>query len=230
MLYTLALNRTVYWSLLFVLLFAASCSKGYNKHADDYYEQGMLFYEQMEYSRSIESFTRVLELAPAGTENNRVYFMRGRGHLKSRQFDEAVYDFTKAMELTAEGDSETRFLILEMRGDAFLGKNDLEKAIQDYSQALTTTPDHKNAKFLYLNRGWAFYHRNNFDSAISDFSRAIYTDSSLAEAYFARGNAWLKKKDSPRALEDAKEALKLRPDVQKYDDFVYEVRSAIKKN
>ena len=128
---TLNLNRGLKWSLLLVLICGASCSKGYNKHADDYYEQGMLFYETMEYGRSIDSFTKVLELAPGGQENNRVYFMRGRGYLKSRQFDQAVYDFTKALELTDEGDTETRFLILEMRGDAFLGKNDAEKAIPD---------------------------------------------------------------------------------------------------
>jgi tetratricopeptide (TPR) repeat protein len=225
---TLNLNRGLKWSLLLVLICGASCSKGYNKHADDYYEQGMLFYETMEYGRSIDSFTKVLELAPGGQENNRVYFMRGRGYLKSRQFDQAVYDFTKALELTDEGDTETRFLILEMRGDAFLGKNDAEKAIPDYSQALKLSPGHKNSKFLYLNRGWAFFTQNHYDSAITDFSRAISTDSSLAEAYFARANAWLRKADYPRALEDAKEALKLKPDVQKYDDFMYEVRSGIK--
>jgi tetratricopeptide (TPR) repeat protein len=212
------------------MLIGASCSKGYNKHANDYYEQGLLFYERMEYERSIDSFTKVLELAPTGEENNRVYFMRGRGYLKSRQFDQAIYDFSKAMELTAEGDTATRFLILEMRGDALLGKNDLEKAISDYSQALKMEIDHQNAKFLYLNRGWALYNQNHYDAAINDFSRAISADSRMAEAFFARGNAWLKKKDYPRALEDAKEALKLRPDVDKYDDLVYEVRSAMKKN
>jgi tetratricopeptide (TPR) repeat protein len=53
----------------------------------------------MEYGRSIDSFSKVLELAPAGEENNRIYYMRGRSYLKDRQYDKAIYDFSKALEL-----------------------------------------------------------------------------------------------------------------------------------
>jgi len=66
-------NGTVLTALLFVILATLSCSKGYNKHADEYYAQGTIFYENMDYDRSIDSFSKVLELAPAGEENNRVY-------------------------------------------------------------------------------------------------------------------------------------------------------------
>ncbi|RPI71969.1 MAG: tetratricopeptide repeat protein, partial [Geobacteraceae bacterium] len=67
------------------------------------------------------------------------------------------------------------------------------------------------------------------EPAIKDFTKAISIDSKLAEAYYGRGTAWLNKRDPQRALEDAKEALKLKPDIAKYDDFVYEISSGTKR-
>jgi outer membrane protein assembly factor BamD (BamD/ComL family) len=116
-----------------VTILTVACSKGYNKHADEFYAQGMAFYENMDYDRSVDSFTKVLELAPAGEENNRVYYMRGLSYLKNRHYDQAIYDFTRGLELTREGDKSLRFLIYEMRGTAYFGKSDWTSAIQDYS-------------------------------------------------------------------------------------------------
>jgi tetratricopeptide (TPR) repeat protein len=223
-------NGAVLTALMLVTLVTLSCSKGYNKYADEYYAQGKIFYQNMDYDRSIDSFSKVLELAPAGEENNRVYYMRGRSYLKNRQYDQAIYDFTKALELTGEIDKSLKFLIYEMRGDSYFGKNAWTSAIQDYWKAVAEDVDNENAKYVYLNRGWAYLNNNDLESAVKDFDRAISIDSKLAEAYYGRGNAWLKKADPQRALADAKEALKLKPDIKKYDDFVYEVSSGTKRN
>jgi hypothetical protein len=61
------IKGTVLTSLLLVILGTLSCSKGYNKYAEEHYAQGKIFYENMEYGRSIDSFSKVLELAPAGS-------------------------------------------------------------------------------------------------------------------------------------------------------------------
>jgi len=222
-------NGMVLTALLLVILVSLSCSKGYNKYADEQYAQGKIFYNNMDYDRSIDSFTKVLELAPAGEENNRVYYMRGLSYLKNRQYDQAIYDFTKALELTGEGDKSMRFLIFEMRGDAYFGKSAWTSAIQDYWKAVSEDVDNENAKYVYLNRGWAYLNNNDPDTAIKDFDRTISIDPKLAEAYYGRGNAQLRKADPQRALADAKEALKLKPDVKKYDDFVYEITSGTKR-
>ena len=58
---------------IIILITILSCSTGYNKPADQYYEEGLLFFERMEYDRSIESFDKVLELSPYGKDNNIVY-------------------------------------------------------------------------------------------------------------------------------------------------------------
>ena len=139
-------NSIVLTAALWMLVTALACSKGYNKHANEYYAQGKVFYENMEYGRSIDSFSKVLELAPAGEENNRVYYMRGRAYLRNRQYDPAIYDFTRALELTGEGDKSLRFLIYEMRGDAYFGKDAWTSAIQDHWKAVAEDVDNENAK------------------------------------------------------------------------------------
>jgi tetratricopeptide (TPR) repeat protein len=222
-------NGTASTALLLMILVTLSCSSGYNKYADEYYAQGNIFFKNMDYDRSIDSFSKVLELAPAGEENNRVYYMRGRSYLKNRQYDQAIYDFTRALELTGGGDRSLKFLIYEMRGDAYFGKDAWASAIQDYWKAVAEDVDNENTKYVYLNRGWAYLNSNDPGAAIKDFDRAVSLDSKLAEAYFGRGNAWLKRGDPQRALEDAKEALKLKPDERKYDDLVYEISSGAKR-
>jgi tetratricopeptide (TPR) repeat protein len=222
-------NGMVLTAILLVILATFSCSKGYNKYADEQYAQGKIFYDNMDYERSIDSFSKVLELAPAGEENNRVYYMRGLSYSKNRQYDKAIYDFTRALELTGEGDKNLRFLIYEMRGDAYFGKNAWTSAIEDYWKAVAEDVDNKNVKYVYLNRGWAYLNNNETEFAIKDFDRTISIDSKLAEAYFGRGNAWLNKADPQRALSDAKEALKLKPDEKRYDDLVFEITSGTKR-
>ncbi len=97
----MALNRPnhqrVALALILLSFLPLSCSKGYNKHADESYEQGKIFYENMDYERAIDSFSKVLELAPAGEDNNRVYYMRGLSYSKNRQYDKAVYEFTRSL-------------------------------------------------------------------------------------------------------------------------------------
>jgi tetratricopeptide (TPR) repeat protein len=215
---------------ILVIILTVACSKGYNKHANEFYAQGMAFYENMDYDRSIDSFSKVLELAPSGEENNRVYYMRGRSYLKNRHYDQAIYDFTRALELTGEGDKSLRFLIYETRGTAYFEKNNWTSAIQDYSRAVAEDVDNKNVKYVYLYRGWAYLNNNDPEAAIKDFDRVISIDPKLAEAYFRRANAWLKKGDRQRALADAKEALRLKPDEKNYDDLVYEISSGSKRN
>lgn len=216
-------------NLALICVVTFSCSKGYNSHADEYYAQGRIFYDNMDYERSIDSFSKVLELAPTGEENNRVFYMRGLAFSRTRQYDKAVYDFTRALEMTGTGEHDLRFLIHEMRGDAYSGQKNWPMAILDYSKAVAEDPEHKNAKYVYLNRGWAHLNSEEAEAAIRDFDRAISHDAKMADAYYGRGIAWFRKGDPQRASTDAREALRLMPQEKRYDDLVYEISTGAKK-
>lgn len=217
----------IFFSAMAVLIMTMACSTGYNKHADKYFEEGLLFYDRMEYDRSIESFDKTLELAPYGKDNNIVYYNRGMAYLKNRQYDKAIYDFNKSFEMTPASTKTLRYDILVNRGEAHQKSHNLDLAVQDYTRAIELDPEHKNIKFIYSSRAWVEYARDNYDRAIADFSEAIRLDPEFDSAYFGRAAVWLKKKDYQRALSDAKEAAKLRPTEKKYDDLLFEVKSAM---
>jgi len=217
------------FSTITFLIITLSCSTGYNKHADKYFEEGIAFYKSMEYDLSIESFDKTLELAPHGEDNNIVYYNRGMAHLKNRQYDKAIYDFSKALEMTSASSKTLNYDIFVNRGEAHQKSGDFDHAVLDYTQAIELLPEQKNIKFIYSNRAWAQYAKGNYDEAVADFSEAIKVDPEFERAYYGRATVWFKKADYQRALSDAKEAAKLNPADKKNDDLLYEIKAAVNK-
>ena len=211
-----------------VLLFIA-CANNNKKYADEYYEQGLVFYKSMEYDRSIDDFTKALEINPKDKENHKVYYMRGRSYLENRQYDQAIHDFTKALEICPATDKATKFSIMESRGNAYHALNKNDAANKDFSDAIALNPRHKNIKYVYNNRGWVWQNKKDYQKAVKDYYAAVAIDPAFAPAYFGRASAYYKLGNLPRALEDAKEALRLEPETKKYDDLVFELRSKMKK-
>jgi tetratricopeptide (TPR) repeat protein len=220
-------NYILLFPILITLMLLLSCGTGYNKYADQYYDEGLIFYEKMEYDRSIDSFTKVLEVAPYGKDNHLVYYNLGMAYFKNRQYDESIYPFTKALEIIPEKDKKRKFNILEWRGNAYQKNNDFDYAIKDYSDTIQLIPKHENIKSIYHNRAWIWLKKGNYDKAIEDFSSAISIDSEFDAPYYGRAYVWFKKADFQRALIDAKESAKLSPANKKYDDLLYEIKSSV---
>ena len=211
------------------MLLLIACAANNKKFADKYYEQGLVFYNNMEYDRSIDDFTKALEINPKDKENHKVYYMRGRSYLENRQYDQAINDFTKALDICPATDKATQFLILESRGNSFQALNKNDRAIKDFSDAITLNPLHKNIKYVYHNRGWVWQAKGDFEKAIKDFSASLAIDPAFAPTYYGRATAYAKSENLPRAIEDAKEALRLAPENRKYDDLLYELRAKMKE-
>ena len=170
---------TTAFSLIWILMLLLSCATGYNRPADNYYEEGFLFFKKMEYGRSIESFSKVLELAPDGNQNFRVYYNRGMAYFKNRRYDKAIYDFTMAIESAPRKDKKFARESYEWRGNAYQKNNNQDLAILDYSQALRLKPNHENSKHIYNNMAWCWLSKGDFDNAIKNFNQAIISEHAL---------------------------------------------------
>ena len=217
------------FSMLAILIYLLSCSAGYNKYADQYYDEGLVFYEKMEYDRSIDSFKKVLEVAPHGKDNDIVYFNLGMAYFKQRKYDESIYQFSKALELIPKEGDKRKFKVLMWRGNAFQQNKYFDDAIKDYSDAIQLLPKHENIKHIYLNRAWSWINTGDYDRAIDDFSSAISIDPKFDDSYYGRAYVWYKKADLQRAIIDAKEAVKLSPTNEKYDDLLFKIKSSLKE-
>jgi len=210
-------------------LLILACASSNKRYADQYYEQGLVFYKSMEYDRSIDDFTKALEINPKDKENHKVYYMRGRAYMENRQYDQAINDFTKALEICPATDRVTRFSIIEFRGDSYHALNQSDAAIQDFSEAIALDPVHRNIKYVYANRGWLWQSKPDYEKALKDYSAALAIDPAFAPAYYGRASTYYKMGNLPRAIEDAKEALRLEPENKKYDDLLFEFRAKIKQ-
>lgn len=222
-------NILFIFPVLIFLFFLLSCATGYNKHADRYYKEGLIFYENMEYDRSIDSFQKVLEVAPYGKDNDLVYYNLGMAYFKQRQYDKSIYQFTKALELIPKESNKRKFNVLMRRGNAFQQNKEFDSAIKDYSDAIHLIPKHEKIKDIYNNRAWSWINTGYYDKAVDDFSSAISIDPEFDSSYYGRAYVWYKKGDLQRAIIDAKEAVKLRPSSDKYEDLLYKIKSSMNK-
>ena len=68
--------------MVIILTTLISCSTGYNKPADQYYEEGLLFYGQMEDDGSFD-----------------ILKFRGEAYQKGNDFDHAIKDYSDAIAL-----------------------------------------------------------------------------------------------------------------------------------
>jgi tetratricopeptide (TPR) repeat protein len=211
------------------MLLLVACANSNKKYADEYYKQGLVFYNSMEYDRSIDDFTKALEINPKDKENHKVYYMRGRSYMENRQYDQAINDFTKALEICPDTDKATKFSIIESRGNSYHALNKNDAALNDFSDAIALNRWHKNIKYVYNNRGWIWQSKKDYEKAIKDYSAALKKDPAFAPSYYGRASAYSKSGNLPRAIEDAKEALRLDPENKKYDDLLFELRSKMKK-
>ncbi len=221
--------RNPHLGLWLSVLLIASCASQSQKYADDYYDQGLIFFERMEYTRAVESFDKVLELEPDSKDAYKVYYNRGNAFLKSRRYDQAIYDFTKALELTPPRKKQMRYFILESRGNAHQKNGQIDASIDDYTRAIELLPRQKKIQFVYHNRGWSWISKQRYEKAIDDFGMALERDAKFAAAYFGRATAWYRKEDYQRAAIDAKQALKYDPAKKSYDDLLFDIRAAMNK-
>jgi tetratricopeptide (TPR) repeat protein len=212
-----------------IMLLFFACANSNKEYADEYYEQGLVFYKSMEYDRSIDDFTKALEINPKDKENHKVYYMRGRSYLENRQYNEAINDFTKALEICPDTDKATKFSIIESRGNAYHALNKNDAAFTDFSDAIALNPKHENIKYVYNNRGWILQGEQDYKKALKDYYAALAIDPAFAPSYYGRASAYSKSGNLPRAIEDAKEALRLDPGTKKYDDLLFELRSKMKQ-
>jgi tetratricopeptide (TPR) repeat protein len=213
-------------ALILGLALVLACAGGYNERADTYYEEGLLFFKQMEYGQSIQSFTRVLQLAPDGEQNHLVYYNRGMAYFRNREYENAIYDFTKALELAPSSDRRFARTATEWRGNAYQKDGQPRAAIEDYTRALALDAENENTAYILNNRAWCYVDQGELEPAIADFSRAVEIDDAYAAAYYGRAAVWLKKQDYQRAMIDAKEALRLDPPNRRYDDLLHEIKTA----
>jgi tetratricopeptide (TPR) repeat protein len=133
----------------------------------EFSDRGQIYYEQKEYLKSAQEFTKALQYSP---EEPQYYFFRGRAFLALGKNSEAINDYTKVIQFATSALEKSNLpTVYHNRGLAYglLKKNAL--AIADLTAAIKLRPDYASA---YKIRGLVYQQMGNLKSAKADLMTA----------------------------------------------------------
>lgn len=161
-----------------------------------YMGEGQAFVNSTLYSRSVESFTCVVQLDAGYVDG---YLNRGLSYVALRDYDNAIKDFSKAIELKSD-----YLAAYNNRGIVYTAQGQYDKALEDFSKVLSLKADSVTG---YNNRGVVYAAQKKYDEAIADFKKAIELNKDYAQPYALLGIVY-----SAQALDNYSKYLQLAGD------------------
>jgi tetratricopeptide (TPR) repeat protein len=140
------------------------------RNAADYKDRGRYYLSRHQYDRTIESFTKAIELLQDKAPGH-LYYLRGMARRKQGDARAAIADLTEAIQRDAKDVAAYR-----ERGASLLLVGDYDRAIADYSEAILLDP--KDA-MAYAGRSQAYAKKGESDKAMIDWQKAVQIDPTL---------------------------------------------------
>lgn len=179
------------------------------------FERGKDLLQRGDYTKALETFTRVLGLVKSDEANAAIVRLaRAQAYYRKGELKKSWDDANVVLRSPA-ADGETVAAALRLRGALHLRRNRSREALEDFTEAIKTS--HGNTKLRSLSfadRGMAFLGTEKLDKAVSDFTMAISLDPESAYAYAGRGLARLRQDRIDLAKTDSFHAARLGPDEQ----------------
>lgn len=168
--------------------------------AVNYFFKGKHLYEDTEYGKSIDFYTKYIEKVPGDAKG---FNFRGLSYLQMKEYDKALKDFNQSAKL----DPQYMAPLLN-KGDLNYKMGDYEKAIKDFTKIIKLKPDLTSA---YYARGLAYMKEKDWSDAVDDFTRVIDKDDEYLEAYINRGLSHYYNERYGEAIDDWKKVINMQP-------------------
>lgn len=194
---------------LFVIVFSVSAQ--INTERVMAIGRNALYFE--DYILSIQYFNQIIKVKPYLADP---YFYRGIAKLSLDDFKGAEADCSLSIE-------RNPFIInaYQVRGIARQNLENYKGAVEDYELGLKYEPE--NRTFL-MNKAIAEVQMKNYDAAEKSFENLIRIHPSFYNGYLSRGQFYLEKGDTLKALKDIDQAIGL----DKYLSSAYAQRAIVK--
>lgn len=195
-----------------------------SKNSTAYFNRAIAFAAQNENNKSINDFTKAIDLNDAaGIPLSIPYNRRGMIYGLLRDADKAIADFTKAISIDPNFAAA-----FHNRGFAYISlKNDVVRGIADYTRAIDLSPEN----YIYLNsRGLAYGNSGQHSKAVVDFTTAIQKNPQNPIAFMNRGMSYFFLGEPEKAILDFSEAIKINPQVSGFYRDRAKVYRSIGKN
>ena len=155
-------------------------------------------YQKNNYPKAIANYEEAIRL---DSDDEWLYYMRGRANLGQKRYDEAIADYDEAIQLAPDF-PEVHY----WRGRAKHSLKRYDEAIADYDEAIQLAPDFSEVHYW---RGRAKHSLKRYDEAIADYDEAIRLNANDLQAYCYRAKAKMKIGELTSAQPDLQLALLL---------------------
>ena len=150
-----------------------------NHNAQQKFEEGMAEFVNHNFERSIDHFSRVIELDPAFML---AFKSRGAAYLRLGSAEEAIADFN-----TAIGMDSSTARAYHLRGLAFEKTGQYEKALRDFDNALELNSDYGA---VYYSRASLNSKLGHTEQATEDIRMATALTEVNIETFSNANNVW----------------------------------------
>lgn len=175
-----------------------------------YYEEGISFAENGDFTNAVESYSKALKINP---NESSVLNRRGLAKMYNNDLYGAISDLDRAKEFA---DSTLLPTVYNNLGLAKYYLGDNEGAKNDYLKAL----DADSTNRMYnMNMGLLMIRLQDFESAEAYTTTSIKSDSALANAYYYRAVAKAQMQEYEGAIEDYNKAGELGVDLAEYYNY-----------
>ena len=170
-----------------------------------YGNRGYYYREQDEFLKSIEDYTKAIELKPDAAN---YYNSRGKSFFDMGNAQMALNDFNMAIRY----DKSTPEYYIN-RGGAFAASNQMNQALDDFNVGIGLDPNYPNG---YLNRSLLYFNSGRLELALQDYDAYLNLNPGNAEIWYERGLVKRQLRRSREALFDINQAIQLNPNDARY--------------
>lgn len=173
--------------------------------AEAYFLRGLVYGNLVNYDLAIKDYSKVIQINSNPSLTAFTYILRGGYYHSVEEDDElAISDYNKAIQINANN----ILTALAYSARAFAHYDD-EKAKEDFKKAINLAP---NLSTIYCDQGIYYLHfadDENYEQAIIKFNKAIQIDPDYKEAYYGRGETYVRLKKYKEAISDFSKAIKI---------------------
>lgn len=166
-----------------------------------YFTLGFSRFEEKDYIKAIDYYTRVINLNPLYKE---AYYNRGLACYNLGHFKRAINDFNKSTEIDKEYSIGFYWM-----ANAHHELKEFESAIINFTKAIDLNPGFPDG---YFRRALSFMSANKLKESIEDNTAVINIDSKFTNAYINRGLSYHRLNRFNEAIIDYLKALNISPD------------------
>lgn len=199
------------------------------QNVDAYFQKGLVFFKNQEYSTAIIAFDRVIEIKPFAD----AYYYRGASRYKLKNVNGAFDDISQAIADRKNIGIDGSDKIIKSLGAELLAQAVSERKKGNYATAnellqksILLNPE---VGQIYFEKGLFELRKNEFRLAIDNFNKA-YNLSISDETLFYRGIAYLENNETYNAFNDLSKFFNTQPtfiDSKEYNRILEKLATAL---